>query len=189
MAVRSTVYATGEGKGNILSYEKTMQLAFVPEIDKVNEGCETPPVKTTDHYSKLCKEYNNIVQGIDQLKCVQVKLHIDETVQSVQDRNILISCHIRDIVQKELYKPEQLDIIQEVVDAPTTRMSPIVPEPKSKKPSKLREILCFNIREAKTAIVRELHVTPTIYDIISELNSSPYFTKLDLNKEYHQVSD
>ena len=70
MAVRSTVYATGEGKGNILSYEKAMQLVSVPEIGEVNKVCETPPVKTTDLYPKLCDEYNDVVQGIDKFKCV-----------------------------------------------------------------------------------------------------------------------
>ena len=53
---------TGVCKGNILSYESAMQLGGVPEIGEVNEVCETPPVKTTDLYSKLCEEYNDIFQ-------------------------------------------------------------------------------------------------------------------------------
>ena len=52
-----------------------MQLGGFPEIGEVNEVCETPPVKTTDLYTKLCEEYNDIFQGIDKFKCVQIKLH------------------------------------------------------------------------------------------------------------------
>ena len=52
-----------------------MQLGGFPEIGEVNEVFETPPVKTTDLYTKLCEEYNDIFQGIDKLKCVQIKLH------------------------------------------------------------------------------------------------------------------
>ena len=55
-----------------------------PEIGEVNEVGETPLVKTTDRFSKLCEEYNDICRGIDTLKCVQAKFHIDDTVQSVQ---------------------------------------------------------------------------------------------------------
>ena len=105
MAVRSTVYVTGEGKDNLLSYEAVMQRLCFPDIGEVNEVGETPPVKTTDRYSKLCEEYNDICQGIDTLKCVQLKLHIDDTVQSIQDRHGIIPYHIREKVQEELKKP------------------------------------------------------------------------------------
>ena len=82
-----------------------MQCGCVPEIGEENEVCETPPVKTTDLQSKrcnLCKyviilyiEYNDIFEGIDKLKCVQVKLHIDDTVQ---DRQRIISDSCRALV-------------------------------------------------------------------------------------------
>ena len=75
-----------------------MQCGCVHEIGEENEVCETPPVKTTDLQSKLCKEYNDIFEGIDKLKCVQVKLHIDDTVQSVQDRQRIISDSCRALV-------------------------------------------------------------------------------------------
>ena len=73
---------------------------------------------------------------------------------------------------EEMEKPEQLDIILEEVDAPTTWVRPIAAQPKSKKSSTLHVMLCFEIREANTAIRRERHVTPTIGDIICELNRS-----------------
>ena len=81
LAVRSTVYVTREGRGNLLSYETAMELGCVPEIGQVNEMGEIPPVKTTDRYSKLCEEYNDIYQDIETLKCLQFKINIEETVQ------------------------------------------------------------------------------------------------------------
>ena len=183
--VSSTVYVTSEGKGNLLSYETAVLLGYVPEICEVNEVGESIPEKTTDRYSKLCEEYSDIFEGIGKLKGVQVKLHIDETIQPVQNRHRRIPYHIREKVQEELEKLEQLDIIEEVVDVPTPWVSPIVAQPKPKKPNELR--ICVDMREANRAIRRERHVTPTVDDVIFELNGSSYFTKLDLNKGYHQL--
>ena len=72
-----------------------------------------------------------------------------------------------------------------MVDVPTPWVSPIVVQPKPKKPNELR--ICVDMREANRAIRRERHVTPTVDDVIFELNWSSYFTKLDLNKGYHQL--
>jgi len=69
------------------------------------------------------------------------------------------------VVQEELDKLEQLDIIEEMVDVPTPWVSPIVAQ---LKPNELR--MCVNMREANRAIRRELHVTPTIDDVIFVLN-------------------
>ena len=37
------------------------------------------------------------------------------------------------------------------------------------------------------AIERERHITPTLDDVISELNGAQVFSKLDLNNGYHQL--
>lgn len=44
-----------------------------------------------------------------------------------------------------------------------------------------------DMRKANTAIQRERHVTPTIYDVILDLNGAKVFSKLDLNAGYHQL--
>ena len=43
------------------------------------------------------------------------------------------------------------------------------------------------MRKANQAIKRERHVTPTIDDIKLELNGSTVFSKVDLNKRFHQL--
>ena len=47
--------------------------------------------------------------------------------------------------------------------------------------------VCVNMRIPNTAIKRERHITPTMDDIISELNGSTVFSKLDLNTGCHQL--
>lgn len=78
---------------------------------------------------------------------------------------------------------EQLDIIEKI-DGPTPWVSPIVVAPKPKKPEEIR--ICVDMRQVNTAIKRERHITPTIDDVMLDLNGSRVFSKLDLNSGYHQ---
>uniref|UniRef100_A0A3Q3ECH9 ribonuclease H n=1 Tax=Labrus bergylta TaxID=56723 RepID=A0A3Q3ECH9_9LABR len=43
------------------------------------------------------------------------------------------------------------------------------------------------MRQANTAIERERHITPTMDDVIHELNGATVFSKLDLRAGYHQL--
>ncbi|CAL9704506.1 unnamed protein product [Knipowitschia caucasica] len=43
------------------------------------------------------------------------------------------------------------------------------------------------MRQANTAIQRERHITPTMDDVIHELNGATVFSKLDLRAGYHQL--
>ena len=83
---------------------------------------EIPLVNTTDRYSKLCEEYNDIFEGIGKLRGVQVELYIDETVQPVQNRHRRIPYHTREKVQEELVKLEQFDIIEKAVAVQKTNI-------------------------------------------------------------------
>ena len=77
---------------------------------------------------------------------------------------------------------EQLDIIEKV-DGPTDWVSPVVIAPK--KNGDIR--ICVDMRKANEEIKRERHITPTIDDIISKLNSAQVFSKLDKNNGFHQL--
>lgn len=56
---------------------------------------------------------------------------------------------------------------------------------KKKKTEKIR--LCIDMRLPNTAVQRERHISPTVDDIVHDLNGATMFSKLDLNAGYHQL--
>ena len=47
--------------------------------------------------------------------------------------------------------------------------------------------MCVDMRQANKAVQRERHITPTIKEIIGDLNGATVFSKLDLNQGYNQL--
>ena len=43
------------------------------------------------------------------------------------------------------------------------------------------------MQQANKAILRERHITPTIDDVLCDLNEAKFFSKIDLNSGYHQI--
>ena len=93
-----------------------------------------------------------------------------------------IPFHVRKKFEDVLLRLEKLDIIEKV-ECTTLWISPIVVVPK--KNDSIR--FCVDIRLPNKAIKRERHITPTIDDIITELNGAQLFSKIDLNNGYHQL--
>ena len=124
-----------------------------------------------------------IMENYGKLRDHQVHLHIDDTVSLAAQPHRRIPFHIRKKVEVELKELGRQDIIEHV-DGPTPWVSPVVVAPKPKNPKKIR--ICVDMRESNTAVKRERHITPTD-DIIHPLNGSVLFSKLDLNKGYHQL--
>ena len=77
---------------------------------------------------------------------------------------------------------EKDDIIEKI-DGPTPWVSPLVIVPKAKNPNDIR--ICVDMRHPNKAIKRERHISPTIDEIIADLNKAQVFSKLDLNQGYH----
>jgi hypothetical protein len=92
--------------------------------------------------------------------------------------------HIRKQVEAELDRHEQLDIIDKV-GGPTPWAFPIVVAPKQKNPFEIR--LCVDMREPNKVIWRSRHITPTLDDMILDLNGSKVFSKMDLRNGYQQL--
>ena len=83
---------------------------------------------------------------------------------------------------KELINLEEQGIIEKV-EEPTPWVSPLVIIPK-----KNGEVcLCIDMRRANKAINHERHPSPTVDDLVHNLNGATVFTKLDLQQGYHQV--
>ena len=47
--------------------------------------------------------------------------------------------------------------------------------------------MCVDMRQANKAIQRERHITPTIKEVIGDLNGAKVFSKLDLNQGYNRL--
>jgi hypothetical protein len=128
--------------------------------------------------------YPGIARGVGKLKHQTVKIHVDRSVPPVARKHSRVPFHLRDKVEQELKRLEKEDII-EPVTGPTEWVSRIVTPPKPKKPSEIR--ICVDMREANKAVVRTRHITPTIEDLIADLNGATVFSKIDLRSGYHQL--
>ena len=91
---------------------------------------------------------------------------------------------MRKKVSKELENLEREGIIEKVEGA-TPWVSPVVVVPKPQDSEAIR--LCIAMRMANRAILREWHVTPTIEEIVQDLNGATVFSKLDLRSAYNQL--
>ena len=115
------------------------------------------------------------------MKGKAAKLYINKDVKPLAQKHRRVPFNLRDQVEAEIRKLEELDIIEKA-EGPTPWVSPIVIVPK-----KTGIRICVDMRAANEAIDRERHPVPTIEDLIVDLNGSTVFSKIDLNQGYHQL--
>ena len=171
-------YIIGGKNDSLLSYDTSVQLDLIPEINSVHEENKN---NLGGNVQNWLRKYPELFQGIGKLKDTKIKLHIDVNVPPVAEHHRRIPFHMREKVEKEFERLEKLDIIEKV-DGPTDRVSPIVVAPR--KNGDIR--ICVDMRKLNEAIKRERHITPTIDDITSNLNGAKVFSKMDMNSGFHQ---
>lgn len=86
-------------------------MGIIPVIQSLDSACD---------YEDLIKEYSCLFSGLGKLKGTHVNFHIDESVTPVSQQPRRIPFHMRDKVEKELERLEQLDVIERVEDGPTS---------------------------------------------------------------------
>ena len=150
-------------------------------IATINNVTEVPPKYNVD---KLEETHPTLFNGIGLLKGCEVTLHIDDAIKPSAFPHRRVPFHLRSKVEEKIKELINLDVI-EPAEGPTPWISPIVTPPKPGNPNEIR--LCVDMRGPNKAIKRERHVTPTIEDVLSDLNGSAWFSKLDLNQGYHQL--
>ena len=170
----------GRGHNSLLSYQTATELGLIEIINAVYP----PDVRHITVADRLRQEYPEVFNGIGKLQNYQLKLHIDPTIPPRTQPHRRIPFHVRRQVESELQYLEQQDIIEKI-DGPTPWVSPLVVVPKPKNPNAVR--ICVDMRAANQAISRERHVTPTVDEIIHDLNGAQIFSKLDLKSGYHQI--
>ena len=100
----------------------------------------------------IFQRYPGLFTGLGKIKDVEVKLHIDESVNPVHQTHRRIPFHQRKSLEACVESLLREDIIEPAV-GPTPWVSPVVLVPKPKQPGGVR--LCVDMREANNAISRE----------------------------------
>ena len=134
------------------------------------------------HEQSILDEFVECCTGVGKLKGYAAKLHIDETVKPVAQKQRPIPFGLRGKVEAKLDELVSADII-EPVEGPTPWVSPVVIVPKSGGDIRL----CVDMRKANEAIIRERHPIPTVDEILYNVNGSKVFSKLDLKWGFHQI--
>ena len=152
-------------------------------------GCESSVdlklvafINMTSCNKSLQEEFHSVFQGIGKMRGVKLKLHIDDSVRPVQQRQRRIPFHLRPKVEEELERLTSLDIIEKAT-GPTTWVSPLVVVPKDNGEVRL----CIDSRALNLAIRREKRPIPTMEDLKQEVAGSKHFSVIDMNKGYHQI--
>ena len=164
--------------GNLLSYNTARMLG----LTAISVNTTTVTDVNKDSPESLQEEFECLYGGIGRLRNKIVKLHVDPDITLRQQPHRWIPFHVRGDARKELERLERLDIIERV-ERPTPWISPIVVVPK--KSGEVR--ICVDMPEANKAVKREKHLTPTIDDLIADLNGATNFSTLDLSSGYHQL--
>ena len=162
-------HVVADNKETIISYQTAVSLNIIPTIRSVTEK----------QYLDLCDKY----ASVSRTRQVERRENKVESVVPVAQSPRQIPFHLRDKVEKECERLEKMDLI-EPVNGATPWVSNLVVAPKANTPNDIR--LCVDMRKANQAIKRECQVTPTIDNIILELNGSAVFSKDDLYKGFHQ---
>lgn len=131
------------------------------------------------------RNFPKLTQGVGNLVNTKIKLHTNPNIEPIANKHRRIPFHLRKLVETELMRLEQQDIIEKVT-GPTPWVSPIVVVPKQGNPNLIR--ICVDMKNPNKAILRERHLTPTIEEVIAQLNGATTFSKIDLKDGYHQLT-
>ena len=175
LATPAEIHVVSGTCGCLLGFHTSKDLQLITIHDD-----DTTHAIHTDYTS----EYPNLWADIGKQKDKQVELHIDESVPPVAQRFRNTPFHLRKQIEKQLAELQELDIIEDPT-GPTPWVSPIVPVPKQNDPENVR--ICIDMRAANKAIIRERYPTPTMDEVIAELNGARVFSKLDLKSGYYQL--
>ena len=161
--------------GCLVSWKGSQRLGLVQVVRSVEQ-----PGK--DKVESLVESYSDPFEGLGKLKGFQVRLHVENNVQPIAQPPRRVPFHVREKLEEQLLNDEKLGVIEKT-EGPTPWVSPVVVVPK--KEGKIR--VCVDMRQVNKSIKRERHITPTINEVIIDLNGAKIFSKLDLNQEYNQL--
>ena len=169
-----------DGDGRTLLCRDTaenLNLLRIGPIHSVN----SVEVETTDH--NIRDKYKELFTGVGLLKGYELKLNVDSSVKPVAQPVRRIPFGVREKVEKKLDELLTCGIIEEVPEGPTSWVSPLVVVPKPDGDVRIR----IDMRRANQAIIRERQPTPTLEEVLQDLNGSTVFSRVDLKWGFHQI--
>ena len=172
------VYVVEGSSGSLLSWCASQRLDLITATKSLRS------LDASTEVDRLAEEYSDLFSGLGKLKNYQVKLHIDKDLPPVAQPHRRVPFHVRKQLEEQLNKDEELGVIEKV-EGPTSWVSPVVVAPKPKQSGKIR--VYADMRQANQALKRERHLTPTVKEVIGDLNGAKVFSKLDLNQGYNQL--
>ena len=172
--IEAEFLVTNGNQPSLLGKSTALKLGVLHVVDQVIEKGLSSPLDL----------FPGITKGVGKLKNHTVTIDIDPSVPGVARKHSRVPFHIRDKVDAELDRLMKEDIIEKV-NSPTKWVSRIVTPPKPKKPDQIR--MCVDMREANQCVLRTRHVTPTIDELIADLNGATVMSKIDLRSGYHQL--
>ncbi|XP_055584741.1 uncharacterized protein K02A2.6-like [Uranotaenia lowii] len=164
-AVSDTVFVVEEIGVNLLGKNAAIKLGIL-KID-----------------TTICTIGTNM-EKIGKVKRVVVAVQIDPKIKAVQHTQSRIPIPLQPKVERELQKLLEQDII-EPAPSDSPWISRLVVRPKPGNNDEIR--ICVDMRDDNKAIVPQHHPLPIFDEIIPHLNDCKYFSKIDLNKAFHQV--
>ena len=176
-------YVINTNAKNILSGKTCLELNLI----SVNiNSFEMNSSEIPEHLQPIIQKYKtSLFSGkVGKIKGTQVKLHINESVTPVAERERRIPFALRDEVKRTIEEWEKNDIIEDVTSEPTPWISQMVIVP-PQDGKKFR--VCVDMRNANEAIERTRYPTPTVEELIGKLSGAKYFSKLDMNSAFHQL--
>ena len=173
----------------ILSRQTSIQLDMLrigPAPNTINQVTSTDtsiPPSTQQQLDCLLNDYHDRFEGLGNLKDVNVKIHVDPDVIPVAQKPRRLPILMQQELDKEIDKLLDLHVLEPVTQPPSW-INPLVIVPKRTKGFRV----CVDMRIANSAIIREPYQVPTLDEILHTFNGCNYFTTLDLNQGYHQIS-
>ena len=141
-----------EGDGRSLLGKATAE-----ELVLLRVGPKTGAYTVSESDAHITEKFPKLFSGVGKLKGRELKLHIDDSVQTVDQPFRRIPFALREKIDKKITKLIDLDIIELLPETPTTWVSPLVVIPKKDGDVQV----CVDMRQANQAIRRERYPVPS----------------------------
>lgn len=143
---------------------------------------EINSIESANQVDKILEDHTSLFVGVGTLHGFQYQIEIDDSVRPVACGPRRLPPAVVPKVEAEIDDLLHTGIIRKV-EHHTQWVSPLVIV--TKTDGRIR--LCVDLRQLNKAIRRPLYQIPTVNEVLASANGAKIFSKLDLNKAFHQI--